>query len=98
MSPASDIILSSTDYERASQKIQISIDQSRSGEQQSYLREVVADMQTEYRHPDLRKFLSFYMNNLGHCWIICQRVLLILDDFHKIADKQAQFEKNQQSY
>ncbi|HEM3474311.1 TPA: transcription-repair coupling factor [Streptococcus suis] len=94
LSPASDIILSSTDYERASQKIQISIDQSRSGEQQSYLREVVADMQTEYRHPDLRKFLSFLYEQ---SWTLLDYLPkgspLFLDDFHKIADKQAQFEK-----
>ncbi|HEM4974682.1 transcription-repair coupling factor [Streptococcus suis] len=92
LSPASDIILSSTDYERASQKIQI--DQSRSGEQQSYLREVVADMQTEYRHPDLRKFLSFLYEQ---SWTLLDYLPkgspLFLDDFHKIADKQAQFEK-----
>ncbi|MEI4320968.1 transcription-repair coupling factor [Streptococcus suis] len=92
--PASDIILSSTDYERASQKIQISIDQSRRGEQQSYLREVVADMQTEYRHPDLRKFLSILYEQ---SWTLLDYLPkgspLFLDDFHKIADKQSQFEK-----
>ncbi|NQN38055.1 transcription-repair coupling factor [Streptococcus suis] len=94
LSPASDIILSSTDYERASQKIQISIDQSRSGEQQSYLREVVADMQTEYRHPDLRKFLScIYEQSWTLLDYLPKSSPLFLDDFHKITDKQAQFEK-----
>ncbi|HEM2748974.1 TPA: transcription-repair coupling factor [Streptococcus suis] len=94
ISPASDIILSSEDYSRASQYIQTAIEQSTLEEQQSYLREVLADMQTEYRHPDLRKFLSFlYEQSWTLLDYLPKGTPLFLDDFHKIADKQAQFEK-----
>ena len=51
-------------------------------------------MQAEYRHPDLRKFLSFYMKIHGLLLdYLPKSSPLFLDDFHKIADKQAQFEK-----
>ncbi|HHT7814105.1 TPA: transcription-repair coupling factor [Streptococcus suis] len=94
ISPASDIILSSEDYSRASQYIQTAIEQSTLEEQQSYLREVLADMQTEYRHPDLRKFLScIYEQSWTLLDYLPKSSPLFLDDFHKIADKQAQFEK-----
>ncbi|HFR3955081.1 TPA: transcription-repair coupling factor [Streptococcus suis] len=94
ISPASDIILSSEDYSRASRYIQTAIDQSTLEEQQSYLREVLADMQTEYRHPDLRKFLScIYEQSWTLLDYLPKGSPLFLDDFHKIADKQAQFEK-----
>ncbi|MFM0586841.1 transcription-repair coupling factor [Streptococcus suis] len=94
ISPASDIILSSEDYSRASQYIQTAIEQSTLEEQQSYLREVLADMQTEYRHPDLRKFLScIYEQSWTLLDYLPKGSPLFLDDFHKIADKQAQFEK-----
>ncbi|MFI3061127.1 transcription-repair coupling factor [Streptococcus suis] len=94
LSPASDIILSSEDYSRASQYIQTAIEQSTLEEQQSYLREVLADMQMEYRHPDLRKFLScIYEQSWTLLDYLPKSSPLFLDDFHKIADKQAQFEK-----
>ncbi|HEM5333022.1 TPA: transcription-repair coupling factor [Streptococcus suis] len=94
ISPASDIILSSEDYSRASQYIQTAIEQSTLDEQQSYLREVLADMQTEYRHPDLRKFLScIYEQSWTLLDYLPKSSPLFLDDFHRIADKQAQFEK-----
>ncbi|HEM4203971.1 transcription-repair coupling factor [Streptococcus suis] len=94
ISPASDIILSSEDYSRASQYIQTAIEQSTLEEQQSYLREVLVDMQTEYRHPDLRKFLScIYEQSWTLLDYLPKSSPLFLDDFHKIADKQAQFEK-----
>ncbi|HEM3274805.1 TPA: transcription-repair coupling factor [Streptococcus suis] len=94
LSPASDIILSSEDYSRASQYIQTAIEQSTLEEQQSYLREVLADMQTEYRHPDLRKFLScIYEQSWTLLDYLPKSSPLFLDDFHKISDKQAQFEK-----
>ncbi|WP_238141233.1 hypothetical protein, partial [Streptococcus suis] len=51
-------------------------------------------MQTEYRHPDLRKFLSFlYEQSWTLLDYLPKGTPLFLDDFHKIADKQAQFEK-----
>ena len=94
IAPASDILLSSEDYKRARQKIQIAIEHSSIEDQQSYLREVLADMQAEYRHPDLRKFLSFlYENSWTLLDYLPKSSPLFLDDFHKIADKQAQFEK-----
>ncbi|HEL2357680.1 TPA: transcription-repair coupling factor [Streptococcus suis] len=94
ISPASDIILSPEDYSRASQYVQTAIEQSTLEEQQSYLREVLADMQTEYRHPDLRKFLScIYEQSWTLLDYLPKSSPLFLDDFHKISDKQAQFEK-----
>lgn len=94
IAPASDILLTATDYERACSSIETAIEQSHIEEQQSYLREVLADMQTEYRHPDLRKFLSFlYEQSWTLLDYLPKGTPLFLDDFHRIADKQAQFEK-----
>ncbi|HEM3174242.1 TPA: transcription-repair coupling factor [Streptococcus suis] len=94
IAPASDILLTATDYERACSSIETAIEQSTLEEQQSYLREVLADMQTEYRHPDLRKFLScIYEQSWTLLDYLPKGSPLFLDDFHKIADKQAQFEK-----
>ncbi|MFI3087839.1 transcription-repair coupling factor [Streptococcus sp. 2022WUSS037] len=94
IAPASDILLTATDYERACSSIETAIEQSHIEEQQSYLREVLTDMQTEYRHPDLRKFLSILYEQ---SWTLLDYLPkgspLFLDDFHKIADKQSQFEK-----
>lgn len=92
--PASDIILRSEDYERGIQKIEESLATSNQEEQQSYLQEVLADMRASYRHPDMRKFLSFLYEKT---WTILDYLPkgspIFLDDFHKIADRQAMFEK-----
>ncbi|MCQ8262917.1 transcription-repair coupling factor [Streptococcus suis] len=94
IAPASDILLTAADYIRACSSIEIAIEQSHIEEQQSYLREVLADMQTEYRHPDLRKFLScIYEQSWTLLDYLPKSSPLFFDDFHKIADKQAQFEK-----
>ncbi|WP_155974347.1 transcription-repair coupling factor [Streptococcus ruminantium] len=94
LAPASDIILSASDYERASQKIETAITNSKQEEQRSYLKEVLADLNAFYRHPDIRKFLSFLYEDT---WTLLDYLPkgspLFLDDFHKIADKQAYFEK-----
>lgn len=94
LSPASDIILTANDYHRASQKIETAIAHSTEEQQQSYLREILADMKSAYRHPDTRKFLSFLYEDM---WTLLDYIPkaspLFFDDFHKIIDKQAQFEK-----
>lgn len=94
VSPASEMIVTEEDYQRAIPIIQKTIEHSNQEEQISYLKEVLADMQSSYRHPDLRKFLSFLYEDR---WTILDYLPkgspIFLDDFHKISDKQAQFEK-----
>lgn len=94
VAPASEMIVTEEDYQRAIPIIQKTIERSNQEEQISYLKEVLADMQSSYRHPDLRKFLSFLYED---SWTILDYLPkgspIFLDDFHKISDKQAQFEK-----
>lgn len=94
ISPASDIILSADDFERASQTILAAIEGSRQEEQISYLKEVLTDFASNYRHPDIRKFLSIlYQESWTLLDYLPKGSPIFLDDFHKIAEKQALFEK-----
>ncbi|KXT77781.1 Transcription-repair coupling factor [Streptococcus sp. DD13] len=92
--PASEVILNKEDFKRAEEKIKKAIEHSSNGEQTSYLEEVLADCKSGYRHPDLRKFLSFfYEKERTILDYLPQQTPIFYDDFHKIMEKHAQFEK-----
>ncbi|HEL2058551.1 TPA: transcription-repair coupling factor [Streptococcus suis] len=94
ISPASEMIFSPEDFLRASEKLKAAIESSQSEEQISYLKEVLADVKTDYRHPDLSRFTSFLYEKE---WTLLDYLPagspVFLDDFHKIADRHAQFDK-----
>ncbi|MBO4107124.1 transcription-repair coupling factor [Streptococcus suis] len=94
ISPASEMIFSPEDFLRVSEKLEASIESSQSEEQISYLKEVLADVKTDYRHPDLSRFTSFLYEKE---WTLLDYLPagspVFLDDFHKIADRHAQFDK-----
>ncbi|MGT2862934.1 transcription-repair coupling factor [Streptococcus gallinaceus] len=94
ISPASELIFSSEDFERASQKVESAIQHVNNETQISYLKEVLADFQTQYRHPDSRKFRSFFYEQK---WTLLDylpaHTPIFFDDFHKSMDSYAFFEK-----
>ncbi len=94
VSPASEMIFSAEDFLRATEKLENAIENSQSEEQISYLKEILADVKTAYRHPDLARFLSFFYEQE---WTLLDYLPagspVFLDDFHKIADRHAQFDK-----
>lgn len=92
--PASDMILEEDDFYRAAKKIESAIETSHDNQQISYLREILADVHSNYRHPDSRRFLSyFYENEWTLLDYVPKNTVLFFDDFHKIIDSHAFFEK-----
>lgn len=94
LSPATEIILTAEDFKRAEEKLENAIQTAQVEEQISYLKEVLSDVRSQYRHPDHRKFLSFFYEQE---WTLFDYLPtgspIFLDDFHKIADVHAQFDK-----
>ncbi|MBY5034049.1 transcription-repair coupling factor [Streptococcus gallolyticus] len=94
ISPASELIFSVEDFERASKKIEEAIQHIQDDKQISYLQEVLADFKTNYRHPDSRKFRSILYEKT---WTLLDyfpiHTPIFFDDFHKIMDTYAFFEK-----
>ncbi|MGT2812704.1 transcription-repair coupling factor [Streptococcus minor] len=92
--PASDVILTKEDFSRASNILSTLLEKVDITEQSSYLEEVLADINTGYRHPDIRKFLSILYKK---AWTLLDYIPkqspVFFDNFHKIMDKHAQFEK-----
>lgn len=94
ISPASEMILMQEDYQRAEHALTKFIEESSNAEQISYLQEVLSDIKTGYRHPDIRKFLSiFYEKEWTLLDYLPKQSPIFLDDFHKMMDSHAQFEK-----
>lgn len=92
--PASEIILTSSDYSRAADSLSNWIEKSQVAEQKSYLEEVLADFKSEYRHPDSQKFLSIlYEKPWTLLDYLPKESPVFFDNFHKIMDTHAQFEK-----
>lgn len=91
--PASEMLLTEEDFQRAVKKLQLASGVAQSEEQISYLKEVMTDFQSAYRHPDSRKFLSFlYEKEWTLLDYLPTHSPLFLDDFHKIADSHAAFD------
>ncbi|MTB63405.1 transcription-repair coupling factor [Streptococcus sp. zg-86] len=93
ITPASDMIFSSEDFLRAEKKLTDSLQKLQQQEQISYIEEVLADVRQTYRHPDSRKFLSyFYEKEWTLLDYLPRHTPVFFDDFHKIADRHAQFD------
>lgn len=92
--PASEILLTDEDFTRATANLEKLIEKLDISEQKSYLEEVLADMRTGYRHPDIGKFLSIlYEKEWTIFDYLPKNSPLFFDNFHKIMDTHAQFEK-----
>ncbi|MGT2951037.1 transcription-repair coupling factor [Streptococcus cuniculi] len=92
--PASDMIFYSEDFLRAEKKLTDSLQKLQQQEQISYIEEVLSDVKQSFRHPDSRKFLSyFYQKEWTLLDYLPAHTPVFFDDFHKIADRHAQFDK-----
>ncbi|MER0122176.1 transcription-repair coupling factor [Streptococcus sp. ZJ93] len=93
ITPASDMIFSSEDFLRAEKKLTDSLQKLQQKEQISYIEEILADTRQPHRHPDSRKFLSyFYEKEWTLLDYLPRHAPVFFDDFHKIADRHAQFD------
>ncbi|MET3559219.1 transcription-repair coupling factor (superfamily II helicase) [Streptococcus rupicaprae] len=93
ISPASDILLASSDYQRSVKILSIEIDKADNQTLKSYLEELLASFKKEFRHEDQRKFLSFlYEKDWTLLDYLPKQSLIFLDDFHKIQDSHAKFD------
>ncbi|MGT2716023.1 transcription-repair coupling factor [Streptococcus respiraculi] len=92
--PASDMIFYSEDFLRAEKKLTDSLQNLQQQEQISYIEEVLSDVRQSFRHPDIRKFLSyFYQKEWTLLDYLPTHTPIFFDDFHKLADTHAQFDK-----
>ena len=92
--PASDIILTEEDFARAEDRLNSLLEMVDISEQKSYLEEVLSDIKIGYRHPDIGKFLSlFYEKEWTLLDYLPKESPIFFDNFHKIMDSHAQFEK-----
>lgn len=93
LSPADDIILTAADFGRAESRLQEAIEKHSDETLRSYLKEVLADVKVQDRHPDLRKFLSFFYEE---SWTLLdylpKQAQIFFDDFQKILDANAKFD------
>lgn len=92
--PASEMLVFSDDFLRAEKKLTDSLQKLQESEQISYIEEVLSDVRQSYRHPDIRKFLSyFYEKEWTLLDYLPAGVPVFFDDFHKVADAHARFDK-----
>lgn len=99
ISPASEIILREDEFSRATNRLEKAMQHATNDLQLSYLQEVLADVKKSYRHPDSRKFLSyFYEQEWTLLDYLEKHTPIFFDDFHKIMDSYAFFEKETAEY
>lgn len=92
--PASDMIFYSEDFSRAERRLTDSLQELQQEEQIAYIEEVLADVRQSYYHPDSRKFLSyFYEKEWTLLDYLPAHTPIFFDDFHKLANTHAQFDK-----
>ncbi|MEY8462830.1 transcription-repair coupling factor [Streptococcus merionis] len=91
--PASDMLFTETDYQRAVNHLSTKIDTSGNDILNSYLDELKSEWSRQSRHADTRKFLSYFYEK---AWTILdylpQGTPIFFDDFHRIQDNHAKFE------
>lgn len=99
LSPASEMIFTPADYQRAEKNFAAAKDTAVSQEQASYLEELRAECALFRKHPDSSAFRSLYYEAE---WTLLDYLPaatpIIVDDMHKIADKHAQFDKELAEY
>ncbi len=99
ISPASEMILREEEFSRAANRLEKALQHATNDLQLSYLQEVLADVENSYRHPDSRRFLSyFYEQEWTLLDYLEKHTPIFFDDFHKIMDSYAFFEKETAEY
>lgn len=99
VSPASEMIFTQNDFQRVCKKIQAYLEKATDEVQISYMKELLSDFSQAYRHPDSRKFLSYlYEKEWNLLDYIPASTPLFFDDFHKIMEQNAFFEKETAEY
>lgn len=94
ITPASDILLDSEDFLRAEKKLTDCLQDLQQPEHVSYIEEVLADVKQKHRHPDSRKLLSyFYEKQWTLLDYLPKGTPILCDDFHRLADMHAKFDK-----
>lgn len=90
--PVDDIILTDSDFERASMSLEKAISESE-GQQKSYLEDVLAATKNYHKHQDIRKFLSLFYEQANTLLdYLPEGTPVYFDDFSKITDRHSRFE------
>lgn len=90
--PADELILSEEDFARASQAFERYLETAKD-DQQAYLSELYAATQEQYRHQDIRRFLSlFFAKEWTLLDYIPKGTPVFFDDFQKLVDRNAKFD------
>lgn len=90
--PADELILSEEDFARASQAFEKYLETAKD-DQQAYLSELYAATQEQYRHQDIRRFLSlFYAKEWTLLDYIPKGTPVFFDDFQKLVDRNTKFD------
>lgn len=92
VSPASDIIFSEDDFQRAQEFFEKSLGDL-SDESHQYISSIYDSVKDRYIHQDIRKFLGcFYQKEWTILDYLPKDTIVFFDDFQKIMDKHAKFE------
>ncbi|MGT2667464.1 transcription-repair coupling factor [Streptococcus rifensis] len=93
ITPATDILTRTEDYQRLVNILSREIDKSDNPVLKSYLEEVVSEVKQEKRHEQIRHFLSYLYEKE---WTLLDYLppssSIFFDDFHRIQDSHARFE------
>ncbi|MGT2757640.1 transcription-repair coupling factor [Streptococcus ovuberis] len=93
VSPASDMLFTSQDYQRSVKVLSRFYEQIDNLALKSYLEELLVAFKNESLHAEQRKFLNFFYEKE---WTLLdylpKQSLIFLDDFHKIQDSHAKFD------
>ncbi|MGT2833470.1 transcription-repair coupling factor [Streptococcus halotolerans] len=93
ISPAIDLILDKSDFDRAILKLEKEIDKSINEDLTAYLTEILSVTKENYRHKDIRRFLSFFYDKPYSLFdYFTKDTILFIDDFQKLMDRHARFE------
>ncbi|MEQ9810997.1 transcription-repair coupling factor [Streptococcus jiangjianxini] len=93
ISPATDLILEKSDFDRAIFKLEEEIEKSINEDLTVYLTDILSVTKENYRHKDIRRFLSFFYDNHYSLFDYFTRdTVLFIDDFQKLMDRHARFE------
>ncbi|MGT2926411.1 transcription-repair coupling factor [Streptococcus cuniculipharyngis] len=98
ISPASEIILSSEDFERAVSRLETELEQE-GIDQQTYLEDFLSVTRRGHRHQDIRQFLAYFYDQQ---WTILDylppQTQLFFDDFQKLVDRHARIDIEMANY
>lgn len=93
ISPATEILLESPDYDRAVKTLEKELQDQTSEELKAYLSDLLAVTKDGYRHQDIRYFLDFFYDRSYSLFDYASvETVFLIDDFQKIMDRHARFE------